>query len=212
MKSSYPPARFFLPRHITPHTLSSAVQRCRACRLCEIASQAVFGEGPAPARAALVGEQPGNEEDRQGRPFVGPAGAVLERTLRDVGIDRATVYVTNAVKHFSFVRRGKARIHKTPSTLEITACRPWLEAELELVRPEVLVCLGSTAARALLGPAVRIGRDRGRFFPSPWAPSTLVTYHPSALLRAPQGERRDELWATFRADLRLIARRLAKSA
>jgi DNA polymerase len=156
----------------------------------------------------FVGEQPGDQEDLQGKPFVGPAGQLLNRALEEVGIDRATVYVTNAVKHFKWEPRGKRRLHKTPSSRDIAACRPWLEAEIRIVKPKVLVCLGATATKAVAGPAVRVMRDRGRMFESSFSPQTLVTVHPSSLLRAPDEASRRANYALFVADLKTVAKRI----
>ena len=174
--------------------LARAAASCRGCDLYRDATQTVFGKGPPTARAVLVGEQPGDQEDLQGAPFVGPAGAVLDRALAEAGLPRADVYVTNAVKHFKFVRTPKRRLHQTPNSAEIGACRPWLLAELSILEPRVLVCLGASASKALLGDSFRITRDRGRFLDtaSGYAPRVLATYHPSAVLRAedPAGEKR----------------------
>jgi DNA polymerase len=190
--------------------LRRAAARCRACPLWERATQTVFGEGPADARVVLVGEQPGDREDREGRPFVGPAGRLLDRCLADAGLDRSRVYVTNAVKHFKWQARGKRRIHGKPSASEVRACRPWLEAELERLAPEALVLLGATAAQALLGPGFRVSVERGRFVESPLAPLVTATVHPSSLLRAPDERARREGIERFVADLRGVARRLAR--
>ncbi len=159
----------------------------------------------------LVGEQPGDQEDLQGRPFVGPAGRVLEELLAEVGIDREDVYLTNAVKHFSFERRGRWRIHKTPGITEVSACQPWVTEELRLIRPRVLVCLGATATRSLLGLTVKVLRDRGQIFDSRWAPATVVTVHPSAVLRAPD-ESRAQMRAMLAGDLALAASALEREA
>jgi DNA polymerase len=177
---------------------------CRACPLWQRGTQTVFGEGDAHAKVMLVGEQPGNDEDLAGRPFVGPAGKLLDRALDAAGIDRARVYVTNAVKHFKWEPRGKRRIHAKPNAGEIGACRPWLDAELELIEPEVLVCLGATAAQALLGRQFRVSRDRGKFVPSPLAPHVLATVHPSAILRAPDDETRRAEMDRFVEDLKKV--------
>ncbi|MBI2710484.1 MAG: UdgX family uracil-DNA binding protein [Actinobacteria bacterium] len=174
--------------------------RCRACPLWEPAGPTVFGEGPVPADVMLVGEQPGDHEDRAGRPFVGPAGHVLDEALREVGLERSAVYVTNAVKHFKFVPRGKRRIHQTPTAGESAACRPWLRAELSLVRPQLLVLLGATAAKSILGPGFRLTKQHGVPVPSDAARHVTATIHPSAVLRAPPGER-DEALAGLVADL-----------
>ena len=179
----------YIPATKSLRRLSAAVQDCRGCDLYRGATQAVFGRGPRDASLMLVGEQPGHSEDLEGAPFVGPAGEVLDRALERAGIDRAAVYVTNVVKHFKHVREGKRRIHKTPNQGEIEACRPWLFREIALVDPAVLVCLGATAARALLGPGFRLLKERGRFVESTVLPRTLATIHPSAVLRARDGER-----------------------
>ena len=190
--------------------LAAAAARCTGCDLYRHASRTVFGKGPADARVAMVGEQPGDQEDRQGAPFVGPAGEVFDRALAEAGLPRERLYVTNAVKHFKFVARGKRRIHQTPAAADIAACRPWVEAELALLEPEILVCLGATASRALLGPAFRLMRDRGRFVDSPWAPRTIATLHPSAVLRGEDEAAQGRLYALLRDDLRLVARSLSK--
>jgi len=184
--------------------LRAAAARCEGCDLFRHATQVVFGRGPADARVALVGEQPGDQEDLKGAPFVGPAGEVLDRALAEAGIDRQRVYVTNAVKHFKFEARGKRRIHQTPRMPEITACRPWLEAELEIVKPAVLGALGATAARAIFGPDFRLLKQRGQFFSTRWAPKTLATLHPSAVLRGQDDAEQARLYAMLLADLKLI--------
>jgi uracil-DNA glycosylase family protein len=171
----------------------------------------VFGEGPARATVVLVGEQPGNDEDLEGRPFVGPAGKLLDRALDTAGIDRTRVYVTNAVKHFKWVPRGKRRIHQKPNAREIAACRPWLDGELAAIHPRVLVALGATAAQALLGRAFRVSADRGRFVPSPLAPRVLATVHPSSILRAPDDESRRREMDRFVDDLRVVAAALREA-
>jgi len=186
----------------------TAAKGCRACHLYKHATQTVFGEGPARARIMMVGEQPGDAEDLAGRPFVGPAGQLLDRALAEAGIDRTIVYVTNAVKHFKFEPRGKRRIHKKPGSAEIGACRPWLETEIALVKPRILVCLGATAAQALLGRAVKVTAQRGTFVPSPLAPRVTLTVHPSSILRAPdEGSRRADM-KLFVRDLKRIAAEL----
>lgn len=200
----YPPAQSFFPPRRSLPSLRDAVQTCRACRLCEIATQAVFGEGPNRARLLLVGEQPGDQEDRQGRPFVGPAGRLLDELLVEAGLRREQLYLTNAVKHFSFEKRGRWRIHKTPGITEVNACQPWLTEELRLVRPRVVVCLGATATRAVLGLGVKVLRDRGRLLTTRWAEAAVVTVHPSAVLRAPD-DTREGLRAALLGDLRLAA-------
>ncbi|HTV02012.1 MAG TPA: UdgX family uracil-DNA binding protein [Luteitalea sp.] len=203
-------ARPFVPETTSLATLREASRACRGCDLYRHATQTVFGEGVRKARIVLVGEQPGDEEDTRGQPFVGPAGRVLDAALEEAGVDRADVYVTNAVKHFKFEPRGKWRIHKKPEMAEVRACRPWLEAELRSVAPTVVVCLGATAAQSLLGPQARVGTAAAPA-PSPWAPSTLITYHPSAVLRARDEASRADMRARLVHDLRL-AGQLAAAA
>jgi DNA polymerase len=194
----------FLPGERTLPALREAAARCRGCHLWQRGTQTVFGAGPRKARVMLVGEQPGNDEDVAGAPFVGPAGRVLDRALEAVGVDRRDVYVTNVVKHFKWEAKGKRRIHTKPSQLEITACLPWLEAELDLVKPAALVCLGATAAQALLGPTFRVTRQRGEWVRARWAPRVMATIHPSAILRAPDDEARRAAMGRFVADLALL--------
>jgi DNA polymerase len=194
-----------VPAPGTLQQVREAAAHCKACPLWERGTQTVFGEGAAHARMMLVGEQPGNDEDLSGHPFVGPAGKLLNRALEEAGIDRELTWVTNAVKHFKWEPRGKRRIHAKPSTLEIAACLPWLRAELALVKPNVLVCLGATAAQALLGRDFRITRDRGRLVPSPLAPHVMATIHPSAILRAVDDESRAAEMERFIADLKIVA-------
>jgi DNA polymerase len=183
-----------VPERPTLPALRAASAGCRACPLWERGTQTVFGEGPALAEVMLVGEQPGNEEDVSGRPFVGPAGRLLDRALEAAGIDRRSVYVTNAVKHFKWEARGKRRIHQKPNAKELRACRPWLEAEIAVVKPRALVCLGATAAQALLGRTFRVTEHRGELVASPLAPLVMATVHPSSILRAPDdADRRAEL-------------------
>ena len=201
-----------IPPRPTLVSLREAAAHCRACPLWQRGTQTVFGEGDRHAPLMFVGEQPGNEEDLAGRPFVGPAGKLLDRALADARIDRRRVYVTNVVKHFKWEPRGKRRIHAKPSASEIAACRPWLEAELELVKPDVLVCLGATAAQALLGRQFRVSVDRGRFVSSPLASRVLATVHPSAILRAPDDETRRAEMTRFVADLRTVAAVLPRRA
>jgi DNA polymerase len=188
--------------------LREEVQQCRACELYKGATQAVLGEGPVRARAMLVGEQPGDREDLEGHPFVGPAGALLDRALGDAGISRDAVYITNVVKHFRFRARGKRRIHQRPDREHVEACRPWLDAELALVKPAVLVCLGAVAAQGLLGSKVRVTRDRGVPIESELADWVTVTVHPSSILRA--GEQRHEAYEAFVHDLREVAKMLER--
>jgi uracil-DNA glycosylase len=197
--------RDLIPVDPTIAELRAAAAGCTACSLYRNATQTVFGEGPDGALVMLVGEQPGDVEDLAGHPFVGPAGKLLDRCLVEAGIDRAQTYVTNVVKHFKWVPRGPRRIHSKPSSLEIEACFPWLEAEISAVAPRVIVALGATAAQALFGKAFRVTRDRGRFVPSALAPHALATVHPSALLRAPDEETRRREVQRFIEDLRQIA-------
>jgi uracil-DNA glycosylase family protein len=198
------------PPDLFAHTRSLAQLKeeasgCTACPLYENATQTVFGEGPKDARLMLVGEQPGDVEDREGRPFVGPAGQLLNWALEKAGIDRQRTYVTNVVKHFKWVPRGKRRIHSKPSSMEIRACMPWLEQELALIRPEVLVCLGATAAQALLGRSFRVTQERGHFVRSPLAQHVMATVHPSSLLRIEDDAERKAAIRAFVAELRKVA-------
>ena len=194
-------------RPATPPDTSSltevrdASRQCTACHLYKRATQTVFGEGPKAAPIMLVGEQPGDYEDVAGKPFVGPAGKIMDRALEEAGIDRSKVYVTNAVKHFKWEPRGKRRIHQKPNSREIAACRPWLEVELRLVKPKLLVCLGATAAQAVFGPSFRVTRERGKVLSSKLAPRVLATVHPSSLLRQPDEESREREYKRFVADL-----------
>lgn len=190
----------FLPARLTLPALRTAAAACTGCDLYRNATQTVFGEGPAPARFVFVGEQPGDQEDRRGRPFVGPAGRLLERALTEAGIPRETVYITNAVKHFKWIARGKRRLHQRPSEGEIDACNPWLEVEVRVIKPEVLVCLGVAAARAAFGRPVRLKDYRGNFTATALAERTFVTIHPSAILRFRDAERARQ-YAMFVADL-----------
>jgi uracil-DNA glycosylase len=194
-----------IPPHPTLPVLRRAAAGCRACDLYRGATQTVFGEGSRAARAMMVGEQPGDVEDRTGRPFVGPAGKMLDRALLEAGIDRDLVYVTNVVKHFKWSPRGKRRIHEKPNAREIAACRPWLDAELALVKPRVLVCLGATAAQALLGKHFKVTRQRGELLRSELAPYVMATVHPSSLLRAPDDQTRRREIFRFVQDLSRIA-------
>jgi DNA polymerase len=196
-----------IPDRLSFKALREAVQNCRACELYEGATQAVMGTGPAPgkARLMLVGEQPGDREDIEGLPFVGPAGRVLDQGLERAGIARADAYVTNVVKHFRYKARGKRRIHQTPERVHVAACHPWLQAELELVGPRALVCLGATAAQAVLGSKVRIGRDRGQRMDSDLADLVTLTTHPSAILRQRDEAERGAAMDAFVADLQAVA-------
>lgn len=190
--------------------LCAAAAKCEACPLYKNATQTVFGEGPRDAELVFVGEQPGDQEDRAGHPFVGPAGQLLDRALEEAGIDRKSAYVTNAVKHFKWEPRGKRRLHKTPNSRDIAACRPWLQAELHAIQPRVLVLLGSTAAQSILGSKVRVLRDRGQVMSSDHCEQTIVTVHPSSLLRAPDEESRERNYAEFVKDLKTVARLLKR--
>jgi DNA polymerase len=194
----------YLPEKRTLSALREAAAGCKACPLWETGTQTVFGEGSREAELMFVGEQPGDQEDRAGKPFVGPAGRLLDQAMEEAGIDRSTAYVTNAVKHFKWTARGKRRIHAKPSWSEIAACRPWLDAELEAVQPRVLVCLGATAAQALLGRDFRVTKQRGELVDSPLAEVVTATIHPSAILRADENER-DAEYAAFVDDLRKVA-------
>jgi DNA polymerase len=195
----------YIPKTSSLRRLAAAVDRCRGCDLYRGATQGVFGAGPRTASLMLVGEQPGDREDLEGLPFVGPAGALLDRALADARIPRAEVYVTNVVKHFKFVRSGKRRIHQTPDSGEIEACRPWLFKELEIVEPEILVCLGATAAKSAFGSGFRVTGSHGQVLESRLAPKTLATIHPSAALRAPDSAARRRLYRQLVGDLRLAA-------
>jgi DNA polymerase len=196
----------FMPARRTLPALREAARHCRGCDLWTRGTQTVFGEGERSARLFVVGEQPGNDEDLAGKPFVGPAGKLLDRALALASIDRRDVYVTNVVKHFKWEPRGKRRIHAKPNAMEIAACLPWLQAELDLVKPEVVVCLGATAAQALLGKGFKVTKQRGEWVPSPWAPRVLATVHPSSILRAPDDKARHEEMERFVADLSKVAK------
>ena len=195
----------FVPAAERLDTLRKAAASCEGCDLYKQATQTVFGEGPPRARVMLVGEQPGDQEDLQGAPFVGPAGDVLNRALAEAGLARDDVYLTNAVKHFKWEPRGKRRIHQKPRLSEMRACRPWLEAEIRAVQPAVIVCLGSTAAQSLMGPQFRITKSRGQVLESAWAPALVATFHPSAVLRAETPEARDETYQSLTSDLAVAA-------
>jgi uracil-DNA glycosylase family protein len=214
MPASVRSAAAYLPDRRSLRALADAVQGCRGCDLYKDATQAVFGEGKRRARVMLVGEQPGDREDVEGHPFVGPAGKLLDRALEEAGIDRADTYVTNVVKHFKWkpAPRGKRRIHRKPDLHEQLACRPWLDAELEAVRPQVLVCLGATAAHSLLGRSFSVMKERGRFVDSDLAPLVTATVHPSSVLRAPDDAARADAMRALVADLRKVARKLERAA
>jgi DNA polymerase len=198
----------FLPSTRSFVTLQQAAAICTGCDLYKRATQTVFGEGTRQADIVFVGEQPGHEEDLSGQPFVGPAGRLLDKAVAEVGLSRRHVYVTNAVKHFKWEPHGKRRKHKRPSAAEMAACRPWLVAELELVRPTILVCLGATAAQAIFGRAVRLGALRGAFSHTDWCPHTFVTIHPSSIFRHPERERQKEEYLRFVEDLKLVQDKL----
>jgi uracil-DNA glycosylase family protein len=198
----------WIPKHPNLKGLREAAAGCRACPLWETGTQTVFGEGSAKAPALFVGEQPGDQEDRQGKPFVGPAGRVLDEALELAGIDRGSIYVTNVVKHFKWEARGKRRIHAKPSWSEQLACRPWLEAEIAVVQPHVLVCLGATAAQSLLGKQFRVTKERGRWLESELAERVTATIHPSAILRQRDSASREREMQLFVDDLRLVASEL----
>jgi len=203
-----PSARDLISAGADLHDLTRAAQECRGCDIWKRATQAVMGEGATEAAVMFVGEQPGNSEDLEGNPFVGPAGSILSKALSEAGIDRSKVYITNVVKHFNSTRRGKLRIHKRPNAEQIAACRPWLEAEIALVRPKVLVCLGATAAQALIGRDFRVSRRHGEVMSSELALSIAATVHPSSILRSPDSEARHAAMREFVADLKKIARHL----
>lgn len=204
-KRSSKSANLLIPPHPTIPALQTAAKGCQACDLWKRGTQTVFGEGETDAKVIFVGEQPGDREDLEGKPFVGPAGGLLDKALVEAGIDRKRVYVTNAVKHFKWEPHGKRRIHKKPNAAEIAACRPWLDAEIAALRPKVVVCLGATAAQALLGKDFRVTEHRGEFIDSPLAPFVMATVHPSSILRAPDDETRHAEMRLFVADLKKLA-------
>jgi uracil-DNA glycosylase family protein len=206
-RNPHPTAAAFLPEKLSMSSLRDAVQQCRGCPLYANATQAVFGEGPLKSEVVLVGETPGDQEDLAGAPFVGPAGKLLDRALDEAGIDRSTTYVTNAVKHFKWRARGTRRIHDKPSWSEVMACRPWLEAELALVKPRALVLMGATAAQSLLGKSFKVTQERGKPLDSELAEVVVATIHPSAVLRA---ENREEMFSGLVRDLGVVARTFAR--
>jgi DNA polymerase len=208
MMAAIPTAAPLIPRRPTLASLRRAAAGCRACPLWKRGTQTVFGEGPARAKLFLIGEQPGDREDLEGHPFVGPAGRLLDDCLQEAGIDRREVYVTNVVKHFKWEPRGKKRIHQKPNSIEIAACRPWLEAELAVVKPRALLCLGATAAQTLWGPSFRVTKSRGQLVPSPYAPVASATVHPSSILRAPDSRTRKLETARLVKDLQRVAKAL----
>ena len=209
-KEHKPSAADFLPARLTLPAMKKAVQACRGCDLCcqPGVTQAVFGEGPESATCVMVGEQPGDTEDRAGRPFVGPAGQLLDELMDEAGVNRREVYVTNAVKHFRFELVGQRRIHAKPLARHVNACLPWFEAEAKVLQPKMVVALGSTAAQAIMGRDFRVTRDRGKVTSCPYAPWFLATIHPSAILRIPDDAARHEARAAFVQDMRTVARRL----
>ncbi len=207
-RSGFSGAGKWIPARPTIASAREASKDCQGCDLYKRGTQTVFGQGGRRAEIMFVGEQPGDAEDLAGQPFVGPAGKLLDRALAEAGIDRSTVYVTNVVKHFKWEPRGKRRIHKKPNTAEINACRPWLDTEIQLVKPAILVCLGATAAQALLGRDFKVTAHRGEFVASPLAPFVLATVHPSSLLRAPDEETRHRETKHFIDDLKKVAARL----
>ena len=199
-----------MPHKQTLPALRAAAAGCKACDLWKQGTQTVFGEGPQTARVIMVGEQPGDKEDLAGRPFAGPAGAILDKALAEAGIERQDVYVTNIVKHFKWEPRGKRRIHKKPNALEISACRPWLEAEIKSVKPRIIVLLGATAAQGMLGSKFRVTQHRGEWLTSAIAPNVMATVHPSSILRAPDEDARHEEMLKFIADLKKVAAMLER--
>jgi uracil-DNA glycosylase len=202
----------FLPQKRTLESLRAAAQACRGCDLYKNATQTVFGEGPKDATVMLVGEQPGDMEDRQGRPFVGPAGRILDKALAEAHILRDEVYITNAVKHFRWIQRGKRRLHQKPLIRQVIACKPWLEAEIEVVRPKVLVCLGATAALAIVGKNVRITQERGRFLNADSGAAVFITIHPSSIYRQRDEGEQEKEYRRFVADMKLVERKLRSLA
>jgi uracil-DNA glycosylase family protein len=205
-------AEDFPPKKLTLNALQKASQGCRGCDLYKEATQTVFGKGRPSARLMVVGEQPGDKEDKEGEPFVGPAGHLLDRALEEAGIDRSEAYVTNAVKHFKWKPKANRRLHQTPRAGEIEACKPWLAAEVQAVKPEAILALGATAARSLFGPKVKVTKDRGRSLESPLAPLAAVTIHPSAILRLRDQDEREAEFAGFVADLEGVASALRGAA
>jgi DNA polymerase len=206
-------SRTFIPETYSLATLTYAAGACTACDLYQRGTQVVFGEGPKSARLMLIGEQPGDQEDREGKPFVGPAGRLLDRVLARVGLDRGDIYVTNAVKHFKWEPRGKRRLHVKPNASEVQACRAWLLAELSVITPAMIVCLGAVAAQSFLGPTISVIRDHGQIYAgTPWAPWLMATYHPSALLRMPDETTREAALEAFTADLQRAADTIARAS
>jgi uracil-DNA glycosylase len=202
------PAEELIPQQLSLDTLKEAAAACQACDLHKTGTQTVFGDGAVKAKVMFVGEQPGDREDIEGKPFVGPAGRLLDDALVEAGIDRSRVYITNAVKHFKWKPQGKRRLHQKPNAAEIGACRPWLDAEIEVVKPSLLVLLGATAAQALLGRDFRVSLQRGQFIEKPGVPLMMATVHPSSILRAPDDETREIEREAFVRDLKRVAQRL----
>lgn len=205
-REKFPGAEEFFPEKLTLPALKDASKDCKGCDLWKRGTQTVFGEGRRRSIVMFVGEQPGNEEDLTGQPFVGPAGKLFDNALEEAGIDRSQTYVTNVVKHFKWEPRGKRRIHKKPNAAEINACFPWLKAEVAVVKPQVIVALGATAAQSLLGPKFRVTKQRGEFIESPLAPYVMATVHPSSILRAPDDETRRLEYRLFINDLKKLAK------
>ena len=210
MKKPADSAETLIPSHPTLRSLREAAADCKSCPLWENATQTVFGEGPLDATIMLIGEQPGNDEDLEGRPFVGPAGRLLDEALEEAGIDRGQVYVTNVVKHFKWQRQGKRRIHEKPKEREMQACKPWLEAEIAVLKPQLIVALGATAAQSLFGKQFRVTRQRGELMQSSLAPFVMATIHPSAILRAPDDQTRRSERQRFVEELKKAARLVAR--
>ena len=205
------PVQAELPLLVKPRSLETLAREAKDCRNCDLwksGTQTVFGEGNAHARVLFIGEQPGDKEDLDGRPFVGPAGNLLNTALEQAGIERSEVYVTNAVKHFKWEPRGKRRLHKKPNAAEVAACRPWLDGEIAAIEPEIIVCLGATAAQAIVGKTFRVTQQRGEFLPGPNGASVLATVHPSSILRAPDEDARHEEMRLFVDDLKKVAARM----
>src|SRR4030095_10921750 len=202
----------FLPERRTLESLRAAARSCQGCDLYKNATQTVFGEGPKDASVMLVGEQPGDMEDRQGHPFVGPAGRLLDKVLGDARIPRDEVYITNAVKHFKWIQRGKRRLHQKPSIRQVVACKPWLEAEIEVVHPKVIVCLGATAALSMVGRTVRITQERGKFFDTDSGAVVFITIHPSSIYRLREKDEQEKEYRRFVAEMKTVQRKLRSIA
>lgn len=201
-------AEEFLPKRRTLESLRAAARSCEGCDLYKNATQTVFGEGAKNASVVLIGEQPGDMEDRQGHPFVGPAGRMLDKALAEARIQRDEVYITNAVKHFRWIQRGKRRLHQKPAIRQVTACKPWLQSELEVLHPKVVVCLGATAAQSMLGRVIPIGQQRGKFFDGDHGEAVFITIHPSSIFRHREESEREEEYRHFVADMRRVQRKL----